>query len=159
MSTKIITGDDYRSSLHDGRQVYYDGSLVADLSAHPRFAAAVDVTAASYDHAMEQRDASDQPAQELEYPPTEADLRWQVHEFAGLEGSRDMTRLSTYSGLLGMQTTAGWRLTIPRTLTASASSCTSAGRRAGGACRRSRTRRPTGGRARASRRTRISTCA
>jgi len=67
MSAKIITGDDYRSSLHDGRQVYYDGSLVADLSAHPRFAAAVDVTAASYDHAMEQRDASDQPDQELEH--------------------------------------------------------------------------------------------
>ena len=106
MSGKIITGDDYRRSLRDGRQVYYDGSLVADLSAHPRFTAAVDVTAASYDRAMEQRDASDQPDQELEYPRTEADLRWQVEEFAGLEGSRDMTRLSTYSGLLGMQTAA-----------------------------------------------------
>ena len=73
---------------------------------HPRFAAAVDVTAASYDRAAGGRAARVSPERELEYPRSEEDLRWQVEEFAGLEGSRDMTRLSTYSGLLGMQTAA-----------------------------------------------------
>lgn len=106
MSEKIVTGDDYRNSLHDGRRVYYDGSVVEDLGAHPRFASAVDVTAASYDRAADGQGSPGGPERELEYPRSEEDLRWQVEEFAGREGSRDMTRLTTYSGLLGMQAAA-----------------------------------------------------
>jgi hypothetical protein len=61
---KIVTGDDYRNSLHDGRRVYYDGSVVEDLATHPRFASAVDVTAASYDRAAGGQDGPRGPERE-----------------------------------------------------------------------------------------------
>ncbi|MQA80780.1 MAG: 4-hydroxyphenylacetate 3-monooxygenase [Streptosporangiales bacterium] len=48
MTTK--TGADHLASLRDGRQVFLDGELVADVTEHPAFRGAVRSAAALYDH-------------------------------------------------------------------------------------------------------------
>ncbi len=45
----IRTGDEYRESLRDGREVWIDGESVADVPAHPMFRPLVDVRARIYD--------------------------------------------------------------------------------------------------------------
>ncbi len=49
----IRTGDQYRGSLRDGREVWIDGQKVEDLPSHPSFRPIVDVTARIYDLAHE----------------------------------------------------------------------------------------------------------
>ena len=45
----IRTGDQYRDSLRDGREVYMDGVRVEDVTVHPMFKPLVDVRARMYD--------------------------------------------------------------------------------------------------------------
>jgi 4-hydroxyphenylacetate 3-monooxygenase len=45
----IRTGDEYRESLRDGRQVWIDGERVADVTSHPAFRPIVDARARIYD--------------------------------------------------------------------------------------------------------------
>ncbi len=45
----MMTGEQYRQSLNDGRKVYLEGKLVADLAAHPVFKVPVDLQASLYD--------------------------------------------------------------------------------------------------------------
>lgn len=45
----IRTGNEYRESLRDGREVYMDGKRVADITAHPQFKPMIDVRARIYD--------------------------------------------------------------------------------------------------------------
>src|SRR4249920_175367 len=49
----IRTGDDYRKSLRDGREVWMNGGRVADVTTHPAFRPIVDVRARIYDMARE----------------------------------------------------------------------------------------------------------
>ena len=49
----IRTGDDYRESLRDGREVWMNGERVDDVTAHPAFRPIVDVRARIYDMAHE----------------------------------------------------------------------------------------------------------
>lgn len=49
----LKTGDDYRQSLKDGRQVWIDGEKVKDVATHPAFKPIVDVRARMYDMAHE----------------------------------------------------------------------------------------------------------
>jgi 4-hydroxyphenylacetate 3-monooxygenase len=49
----IRTGDEYRESLRDGREVYIDGASVDDVTTHPAFKPIVDVRARIYDLAHE----------------------------------------------------------------------------------------------------------
>ena len=49
----LKTGDDYRQSLKDGRQVWIDGEKVKDVTTHPAFKPIVDVRARMYDMAHE----------------------------------------------------------------------------------------------------------
>jgi 4-hydroxyphenylacetate 3-monooxygenase len=49
----LRTGDEYRESIRDGRQVYIDGELVDDVTTHPAFKPIVDVRARIYDMAHE----------------------------------------------------------------------------------------------------------
>lgn len=56
---RLMTGDDYRASLRDGRRVVtQSGDLVDDIGEHPNFAAGVATIAGYYDaqHAPETRD-------------------------------------------------------------------------------------------------------
>ncbi len=45
----IRTGDEYRESLRDGREVYMDGQRVDDVTTHPKFKPLIDVRARIYD--------------------------------------------------------------------------------------------------------------
>ncbi len=49
----IRTGDEYRASLQDGREVWIDGERVADVTTHPAFKPIVDVRARIHDLAHE----------------------------------------------------------------------------------------------------------
>lgn len=50
----IRTGEEYRESLRDAREVWIDGERVEDVTAHPAFKPIVDVRARIYDLAHEQ---------------------------------------------------------------------------------------------------------
>ncbi|EGQ26902.1 4-hydroxyphenylacetate 3-hydroxylase family protein [Sporosarcina newyorkensis] len=45
----LLTGDDYRKSLNDGREVYIDGERVHDIANHPAFKPIIDAKARMYD--------------------------------------------------------------------------------------------------------------
>ena len=45
----MMTGDEYRTSLLDGRRCYIDGERIHDPSTHPLLSRAVDSVAATYD--------------------------------------------------------------------------------------------------------------
>jgi 4-hydroxyphenylacetate 3-monooxygenase len=49
----IRTGEEYRASIRDGREVYIDGERVDDVTTHPAFKPIVDVRARIYDMAHE----------------------------------------------------------------------------------------------------------
>ncbi len=45
----IRTGEEYRESIRDGREVYITGEQVKDVASHPMFKPLVDVRARIYD--------------------------------------------------------------------------------------------------------------
>ncbi|HQY30018.1 MAG TPA: 4-hydroxyphenylacetate 3-hydroxylase family protein, partial [Thermomicrobiales bacterium] len=45
----IRTGDEYRASLQDGREIWMNGERITDVTTHPAFKPAVDVRATIYD--------------------------------------------------------------------------------------------------------------
>lgn len=45
----IRTGEDYRESIRDGRNVWIDGERVDDVTTHPAFQPIVDIRARIYD--------------------------------------------------------------------------------------------------------------
>ena len=47
----IRTGDEYRASLRDGREVWIAGERVDDVTTHPMFRPLVDIRARIYDMA------------------------------------------------------------------------------------------------------------
>ena len=51
----LRTGDDYRQSIRDGREVWIDGERVRDVTRHPAFQPIIDVRARMYDMAHEDR--------------------------------------------------------------------------------------------------------
>ena len=51
----LRTGDQYRNSLRDGREVWIDGKKVKDVPNHPIFKPIVDIRARIYDMAHEDK--------------------------------------------------------------------------------------------------------
>src|SRR4030095_9146809 len=51
----IRTGEEYRASLQDGRQVWMNGEKIKDVTTHPAFKPIVDIRARIYDMAHEDR--------------------------------------------------------------------------------------------------------
>lgn len=49
----IRTGEEYRESLRDGREVYMNGEKIADVTTHPAFKPVIDIRARIYDMAHE----------------------------------------------------------------------------------------------------------
>ena len=45
----MMTGEQYKNSLRDGRRIYQDGKLVADLDTDSLLAPALDAVASGYD--------------------------------------------------------------------------------------------------------------
>jgi 4-hydroxyphenylacetate 3-monooxygenase len=48
-TTFLKSGEQYKESLRDGREVWYDGELVEDVTTHPAFAGGVDILADMYE--------------------------------------------------------------------------------------------------------------
>ena len=79
----IRTGDEYRESIRDGRQVWINGERVQDVPSHPAFRPVVDVRARIYDMAHEEETADavsyvdeatgERSAVSLKPPRTQAD--------------------------------------------------------------------------------------
>lgn len=51
----IRTGDQYRESIRDGREVYINGERVPDVTTHPMFKPLIDIRARIYDMAHDER--------------------------------------------------------------------------------------------------------
>src|SRR5947209_3310719 len=51
----IRTGEEYRDSIRDGRDVWIDGERVDDVTTHPAFKPIVDIRARIYDFAHDER--------------------------------------------------------------------------------------------------------
>jgi 4-hydroxyphenylacetate 3-monooxygenase len=51
----LLTGEAYRESLRDGREVYLDNERVTDVPNHPAFKPVVDIRARIYDMAHDAR--------------------------------------------------------------------------------------------------------
>src|ERR687893_1424089 len=49
----IRTGEEYRESIRDGREVWVSGERVSDVTTHPMFKPLVDIRARIYDMAHE----------------------------------------------------------------------------------------------------------
>ena len=47
----MMTGEQYKTSLNDGRATYFEGRKVDDLPGHPILGQCVDVVADNYDRA------------------------------------------------------------------------------------------------------------
>ena len=45
----MMTGDEYRASLNDGRETFFEGKQIIDLPGHPILGQTVDSVAAGYD--------------------------------------------------------------------------------------------------------------
>lgn len=95
----IRTGNEYRESIRDGRQVWIDGEKVEDVTTHPAFKPIIDVRAGIYDLAHEEdtRDVMTYVDTETgetcaigsKPPMTKAD--WHQKR-AGVEATLDMAR-------------------------------------------------------------------
>ncbi len=48
----MMTGEQYKTSLNDGRATYFEGRRVDDLPGHPILGQCVDVVADNYDRAL-----------------------------------------------------------------------------------------------------------
>jgi 4-hydroxyphenylacetate 3-monooxygenase len=69
----IRTGDDYRQSIRDGREVWMNGERVEDVTTHPAFKPVVDIRARIYDLAHE-----DETRDVMTYADTETGERFAV---------------------------------------------------------------------------------
>ena len=45
----LMTGDEYRESLRDGREIWYRGEKVLNVTTHPALAGGIDLLAEAYD--------------------------------------------------------------------------------------------------------------
>ena len=58
----MLTGDEYRESLRDGRATFFEGEVVDDLPNHPILGTCVDVVAPHLRQVLRARTGGAQPA-------------------------------------------------------------------------------------------------
>src|SRR2546426_11922742 len=46
----LKTRDEYIASLRDGREIYWDGERIDDITTHPKFAVPIEIAARDYDY-------------------------------------------------------------------------------------------------------------
>src|SRR5207248_4324521 len=97
----MMTGDQYRSSLRDGRRVYFDGAAVPDVTAHPRFKPAIERIAAGYDRLC--AGGAHAATGSFAFPRSADELRAKMERLHEFEG----TFLTTFESLLALQTAGG----------------------------------------------------
>ncbi len=96
----MMTGDEYRASLDDGRQTYFEGEQILDLPGHPILGLTVDSAAAGYDRFYDPTPGA-VPAF-MAIPTTAAELREQVE----LHESVDLLTHVTYASIMTLLTAA-----------------------------------------------------
>jgi 4-hydroxybutyryl-CoA dehydratase / vinylacetyl-CoA-Delta-isomerase len=90
----MMTGEQYKNSLRDGRRIYQDGKLVADIDTDPLLAPALDAVAAGYDESY--LPAPDAVNPLVEAPRTVDELRERVPILT----SMDLLLNVTYQSLM-----------------------------------------------------------
>ncbi len=96
----MMTGDEYRASLNDGRETFFEGDQVADLSGHKILGITVDSAAAGYDRFYDPEPGA--IGAFMAVPSSAAELRDQVD----LHESVDLLTHVTYASIMTLLTAA-----------------------------------------------------
>ena len=96
----MMTGDEYRASLNDGRETYFEGERVDDLPGHPLLGQTVDSAAAGYDRFYDP--APDAVGAFMKVPGSAQELREQVE----LHETVDLLTHVTYASIMTLLTAA-----------------------------------------------------
>lgn len=97
----MMTGDQYRASLRDGRVSFIEGERVEDPASHPLLRATVDVAAEVYDRLYRPEPDAYNPIYMLPHSTEEADQR-----NAALKGGLDMTATTSATSIMALVTSA-----------------------------------------------------
>ncbi|HEY3717785.1 MAG TPA: 4-hydroxyphenylacetate 3-hydroxylase N-terminal domain-containing protein [Jatrophihabitantaceae bacterium] len=97
----MMTGEEYRRSLEDGRAIYYQGKRVDDMASHPDLGKAVDHVAAGYDRWYQPGDNVEHPL--MSPPRSPEEMRDRIPIFETLDVLTD----STYQSVGTLVTVAG----------------------------------------------------
>jgi 4-hydroxybutyryl-CoA dehydratase/vinylacetyl-CoA-Delta-isomerase len=99
----MMTGEQYRESVRDGRATYYLGKRVDDLTADPDLGKVVDLVAAGYDRWYQPGPDARHPL--MSPPRSVAEMKERIPLFAELDTLTDVTY-----GCMGTLVTAAGRL-------------------------------------------------
>lgn len=96
----MMTGDEYRASLNDGRETFFEGKQVDDLPNHPILGVTVESAARGYDRFYDP--APDAVGAFMKVPGSAAELREQVE----LHETVDLLTHVTYASIMTLLTAA-----------------------------------------------------
>lgn len=97
----MMTGEQYKTSLNDGRATYFEGHKVDDLPAHPILGQCVDVVAENYDRAYSPAAAATNPL--MAVPRSSEELRAMIPELH----KAGMMAHVTHTSIMTLMTAAG----------------------------------------------------
>ncbi len=97
----MMTGEEYRASLGDGRASYFEGERIADLPGHPVLGRAVDVAAACYDRLYDPAPGARSPLMAI--PRSAEDLKARIP----ILHDADLLAHVTYQSIMTLITAAG----------------------------------------------------
>ena len=97
----MLTGDQYRQSLRDGRLTYFEGERIEDLAGHPILGQTVDTTAAGYDRYYDPTPGATSPL--MAVPSSAEELR----DMIPLLHEAGMMAHVTYTSIQTLKTAAG----------------------------------------------------
>ena len=96
----MMTGDDYRQSLNDGRETYFEGKQIANVATHPILGMTVESAASGYDRFYDP--APGAIGAFMKVPGSAAELREQVE----LHETVDLLTHVTYASIMTLLTAA-----------------------------------------------------
>lgn len=96
----MMTGDEYRASLNDGRETFFEGKQIDDLPGHPILGQTVDSAAAGYDRFYDPAEGA--IGVFMAVPTSAAELREQVE----LHETVDLLTHVTYASIMTLLTAA-----------------------------------------------------
>jgi 4-hydroxybutyryl-CoA dehydratase/vinylacetyl-CoA-Delta-isomerase len=96
----MMTGEQYKKSLKDNRETYFEGERVRDIANHPLFGACVDRVAAGYDRWYSP--APDAVSPLMTIPHSSADLKERIP----LQHESDIVSAVTYQSIMTLTTAA-----------------------------------------------------
>ena len=97
----MLTGEEYKGSLQDGRETFFEGEKIDDLVEHPLLGQTVETTAAGYDRFYDPTPNATSPL--MTVPSSADDLR----EMIPLLHEAGMMAHVTYTSIQTLKTAAG----------------------------------------------------